>query len=569
MNLAATREALVRFAAELPAGLHADRLQRTAEATRALIDQALAQRGAPTAWADHNLAVVVAEGLDDAACRPAALALFMGVRRRFTEALERDPDDLAPALALARGAAEATDDPRTAEDIAAVSLTLARPQAGPRLVAAAVSLVAAAGGARQAAVKAAAAHAAVSVRQAAERVSARLPDHPGAALDRVRLALLEARAAEGSARAAALSTVRGLLADHQRRFGDTRAARDILSGVLALEARGAAAAQDVKRDALALIATEAKGRTLTAKRAAKLVRTIHRAGQLDAEVAGQVSDLLAPLYEDADPRWFEARELLYEATGESSRLLTLWQDAIEADPKHRHAAKGLAERLMRNLREGLAAPFDNAILDRVLDGLSPGAVARWAGDDITRLLDHVSSAFGTERAFRFARDTLLAARELRKKDFLWRRALGLAEALGAHSDALVDIARRAVKQRGLADARLALARALIARGERLDEADDALRPLHQSKGEHAAEAQALKQKIKGDPSFRKAQRDTLLAYEHKLGIGSDKAHELKVVFIARGYVLAELVELPAPDFYEHKHLRTMIRAEDLPAGVTP
>ncbi|TNF35072.1 MAG: hypothetical protein EP329_06575, partial [Deltaproteobacteria bacterium] len=100
MNLAATREALDRFVNELPAGLHADHLRRIADATRALAEQALAQPGAPAAWADHNLAVTVADGLSDDATRGAAHTLFMGVRRRLAEALERDGDDLAAALAL-------------------------------------------------------------------------------------------------------------------------------------------------------------------------------------------------------------------------------------------------------------------------------------------------------------------------------------------------------------------------------------------------------------------------------------------------------------------------------------
>jgi hypothetical protein len=91
-NLVATREALERFAAELPlAGLGADRLRRTSEATRALIEQALAIPHPETGWIDHNLAVVVAGALSDEATAEAGLVLFIGVRRRLGEALSRDP----------------------------------------------------------------------------------------------------------------------------------------------------------------------------------------------------------------------------------------------------------------------------------------------------------------------------------------------------------------------------------------------------------------------------------------------------------------------------------------------
>ena len=112
-NVAATREALDRFIAETPGGsVAADRLSRIAHATRALYDQALSAREADTAWADHNLAIIISEGLDDNGVRAAATSLFLGVRRRLAAALEHDPDDLTPALALALGAAHNVDDPQ-------------------------------------------------------------------------------------------------------------------------------------------------------------------------------------------------------------------------------------------------------------------------------------------------------------------------------------------------------------------------------------------------------------------------------------------------------------------------
>jgi len=569
MNLAATREALDRFVAELPAGLHADHVRRIADATRALADQALAQAGAPSAWADHNLAVAVAEGLSDNATREAAHTLFMGVRRRLAETLERDGDDLAAALALALGAAGATDDARTAGDVKAVASALSKPQVGPRLVAAAVELVVSASRADADEVKDAAAAAATTVREAADRVAARLPEHPGAALDRVRLALLEARASQGDERAAALGTVRGLLKDVEGRFGETPAAREILSGVLALEARSATPASDIRRDALALLEADVKGHATGPKRTSRLLRTIHRAGQLDQATASHITDLLGPVMDADDPRWFEARAVLYEASGDTGALLTLWQHTLEADPKSKHAARGLADRLVANLRQGLAAPFESAVLERVLDALPPAAAARWSADDLDRVLGLVTETFGASRTFAFVSDRLLKVRELRGRDAIWHRALALATELGEDGDQVVDVARAAVKHRGFPEARLTLARALVARHEHLGEAEAALKPLLEKKGPHAAEAQSLKARMKDDPAFKKARYETLLAYEHKLGVGTGKVFPLSVVFTTRSYALVELTEHPAPEGYEHKHLRTMVRAEDLPTGITP
>ena len=109
---AAVREALTRYLTETPAsGLLADRLARTARTTLSLYDQAVGIPGANTAWADHNLATIVTSGLNDPALASATKTLFLGTRRRLTAALEAEPDDLAPAAALALGACAAPDDP--------------------------------------------------------------------------------------------------------------------------------------------------------------------------------------------------------------------------------------------------------------------------------------------------------------------------------------------------------------------------------------------------------------------------------------------------------------------------
>ncbi|MCA9517944.1 MAG: hypothetical protein KC635_23555, partial [Myxococcales bacterium] len=568
MHLAATRDALERFAAELPSGLSADRLRRSADATRALVEQALAQRDGASPWVDHNLAVVVAEGLSEATTRPMAQTLFLGVRRRLADALAADPDDLAPALALALGLRDQHDGPRAPDDVALVATAVARPQAGPRLLDAAVELVAGLSGLKDEELAAAARAAAAPVREAAERVSARLPYHPDAALARVRVAFLEAREAEGEARAQALARVRGMLHDLEGRFGQTEGGRELLAGVLALEARGAAAAADLRRDTLELLDADVKAASLDAKRVLRLVRTLERGGALDKATAATFAGRLLPNIDKDDPRWFEVRASLSAASGDEGALLTLWQRALEANPGDKAAARGLAERLVANLRRGLASPFENAILDLVLAGMPADAAAKLGGDDVDRLLGLISERFGSARALAFLRDTLLSVRELRGKEGLWRRALALAQELVPASDELLGLARAAMQHVRLPEANLALARVLVDRRDQLDEADDALRPLMDKKGPLAAEAQALKAKLRDDPALRRARYDTLLAYESQLGVGSQHLFPLRIVYTASSYALAEIVDKPAPAFYDHNHLRVMLRPEDLPEGVS-
>ncbi|MCC6621779.1 MAG: hypothetical protein IT385_11025 [Deltaproteobacteria bacterium] len=589
MNLVATREALDRFAHELPAGTAGDRLRRLAETTRALYDQAAAARGASTAWADHDLGVLVAEALGaaphgaDQAFRAAAEALHLGVRRRLLDALAGDPDDLALALALALGASQAASDrsvpaeaeARLVDDLRAVGAALARPQAGPRLTEAATRLVIHAAASSADALKKAAGDLAPVVRDAVERLSRRLPDHPDLALDRIRLVLVAARASDGHERSAALSMARGLLSDHEARFGPSEAQREIVGQVLQLRGKEAAPG-DVARDALALIASDARDHALDARRTTKLLRAVARAGALDREVAKKVKDLVQPAISHgaAGEQWGEALSFIYEALGDEAALLALSEKAIAKDPKDQHAARALFERLLRNLRQRLGSPFETPVLDATVHAVPFQALGTLSADDIDALVHLLEETFGAERAVTFVK-RLVQAKELEGRDFVWKKALAVAER-ARDVDAVVELGRRALQRKGAGGAgggpvelRLALARALVERGVDLDEADDVLKPIASERGPHTGEAQALRARVKADPRYREARLQTLLAFEQQLGIGSDKRFELRVAYTSASYALAEVAERPAPDFYEHKHLRVMLRPEDLPDGVAP
>jgi len=625
MHILAAREAVERFAHELPLGTNGDRLRRLAEATRQLFDQAGAgPKTVLSAWADHNLGVLVAEALGQDTTHErgpftdVGAVLYLGVRRRLLEALGNDPDDLACALALALGVAATLsdrDDLRLSEDITAVTKALARPGAGPKLAAAATRAVTQAGGRqrrgergerpdrpdrpdrpergergndkrerpkggaanaaeaaedaereeRTEAMQKAAATLAGAVREGVERLGKRLPDHPELALDRIRLVLLSARSAEGVQRNEALSMARALLSDFDAKFGPSDAQREVTATLVQLRAKDAPASE-LARDALTLLELDAKERRVDPRRAVKLVRSLQRANALDAETARQIQRLVG---NGEDGPWAELKAMLFEALGDEAALLTLQERALEKDPKDAQAARTLFERLLKNLRRSLPSPFPATTLDLVAQAVPLASLGRLSADDVEAVLHALREAFGVDKALGFARYKLTVARELKARDFVWKKALQLADE-AKDEDALFDIARRAIQEKSAPpEARLSLARALIAKGQNLDEADDALRGLTSERGPIAAEAQQLKARIKADPRYRDARLATMIAFEDQLGIGTAKAHTLKVVFTAPAYVLTEIIDRPAPDFYEHKHLRVMVRGEDLPGSVKP
>ncbi len=419
MHILAAREAVERFANELPLGAHGDRLRRLAEATRQLFDQGIGNpKAATTAWADHNLGVLVAEALtsETGPFAEVGATLYLGVRRRLLETLGNDPDDLACALALASGVAATLgdkDDVRLSEDINAVAKALSRPGAGPRLAAAATRAVTQAGAkkktererkkvdedpereAKVEALQRAAIGLAGAVREGVERLGKRLPDHPELALDRIRLVLLSARAVDGVQRNEALSMARALLTDFEAKFGPSDAQREVTASLVQLRAKDASGSE-LARDALALLEIDAKERRVDPRRAAKLVRSLARANGLDAETARTIQRLVGPGTDD--PAWSELKALLYEAMGDEAALLTLQERALEKDPKDQQASRTLFERLLKNLRRGLASPFPATTLDLVTQAVPLAALGKLSADDVDAITTVLRDAFGVDKA---------------------------------------------------------------------------------------------------------------------------------------------------------------------------
>jgi hypothetical protein len=431
-----------------------------------------------------------------------------------------------------------------------------------------VHLVVAAARSRQAEVKAAASAAAEPVAAAVRAVVARLPLHPDAALDQARLELLAAQGADGEDRGRRLGVAHGLLADHERRFGPSSGARELRGELLGLLARGGGTADDIRRDALALLEAEVAERALAPEQARRLVRAMERANSLNDEVAAHVTRLIEDQAGDETGPWRSVLATLMAHSGDEGALLSLWEGSLLEDPEDAKAAKGLAQRLVRNLRAGLAAPFDNRVLDRVLEAVPLGIIAKWSAEDIDAVLRLTAAAFDTARAAAFLRDRLLAARELKSRGRLWDRALDLYAEIG-DEDALLDVAKRAIKHADHPGARLLVAERLLARGESLQEVEGLLRPLLDAKGDLGRRAHQLQQRTAQHPAIRDAHRAALVAFEEQIGVGSGRALKLRVVYTSRSYVLVEATDHRAPDFYEHRHLRTMLRDTELPKGVSP
>jgi hypothetical protein len=569
LNLAATREALDRFTAELPqAGLEPERVRSLATTVRAQIAQALSTPEADTPWIDHNLAVVVATAFEHAGLREAGSRLFFSVRRRIAAALERDPDDLIQALALAQGIPDHLQDPRLVDDVRLLVDAVGRPHAGPRLVSAAVQTVVAAERSNEGEVVKALRSGATAIKDAAERLRARLGHHPDLPLDLAELELALATEAEGDARHAALDRVRGLLKDHLERFGATSATRRLQAKALALRARGQGAALDVRQEAMAILEDEMREGSLQPQTAQQLVRTLERAQALDKPTAARIAEIVDRAAGLDPAAWRKVRSVLLEHAGDQSALVTLWEQSLREDPKHAEAARGLAGRLLENLRAGLAAPFESDVLERVLDAVPFQTLARWSADDVDLVVGLARTTFGTARAARFFRERLTQTRELRGRPAFWQKVLAIHEELG-DQDLLLEAAREALRHTDHPSARLLVARILLAQEKDLEEAAHVLKPLLDVRGETGADAHGLRQQIAAHPSLKDSRRGALLAFEDRIGVGTGTPFKLRVVFVAKGYLLAEAVEAQAPDFYEHRHLRTMIRAEDLPRGVSP
>jgi len=304
-------------------------------------------------------------------------------------------------------------------------------------------------------------------------------------------------------------------------------------------------------------------------RTRRLLKALRKARLLDAAFARETMALLHldKLPRDAaeDP-WDEVRAILLDALGDEKALLQLAERTLAADAHHAPSAKRLFERWLSNIRKGLSAPFDSTMAERVLRALSAAGVARLSLDDLQGVSEAIVALFGHSRAFSFVADKVLELREQRAREGVWDLALALATEVG-DAAAMLHLAGLVRGDKASPAVRLAAARVLVEEGRDAELADELLRSLKNARGSDAREAQALHARLRNDPALREVNHRTLLAFEDKMGIGSGKPLKLRVIYTSPSYALAELRGPTAPDCYDHKHIRTMLRSDDLPEGV--
>ena len=256
---------------------------------------------------------------------------------------------------------------------------------------------------------------------------------------------------------------------------------------------------------------------------------------------------------------------MLETTGNEAGLISLWEERLRTKPSDKAAAKGLADKLVSNLRRKLKAPFELTTLGAVLDAVPPGTMAKWTASDISVLLEMTQEGFGPQRAVDFLVKRILKVKEHKRRTSLWDTALTMAKGLG--EEAYLEIARIAMDAGRHDGARLAVATTLSRSDVHLEEAQDILRPLLDAKGEIGAQAQDLHRKITKSPALRGSQREALVAFEEAIGVGTPKIFQLRVAHTGQNYMLADVRDRPAPRFYDHKYLRVMVRADELPGDV--
>ena len=407
-----------------------------------------------------------------------------------------------------------------------------------------------------------------ALREQVALVHQRLSWHPDLLLNMAQVAAASARVVSRSERQERLDLARSLLADHEERFGASSGARALRQRILDVRVRSGATGKDIQQDAVRLLEDQAAQGTLRADEAQRVIHTLERAKALDKKTAEKLKQAFSPLVEGHERRWRGVTERLLKKTGDEGALVALWTQALREGGDDAEALEGLSGRLLRNLREGLGTPFDNSLLDSMLDKLPFGLLGKWQAEDVRRVCEHLQESFGNERASRFIRERILPTRNLRKHNGVWKVVF---EVLGASAEPaeLASLCREAIREGDAPTPRLRFAELCLEHGKHLEEAVDAIKPLGDKRGEAAKAAHRLRERIQGHPAYKSVRKEGLLAFEERIGVGRGELLELKVIHKTPGYVLVEELSHPAPEAYGHKRLRSLVRTPDLPHGLHP
>lgn len=395
------------------------------------------------------------------------------------------------------------------------------------------------------------------------------PWNPAVAAARLRLLASQAARTEAQARDEAVSRFDALARDYEDRFGEATDL-DALKLDVALLRLGAKGAGDaVRKGARALLVGLAvpgrlgDGELLRALRAADKVGLLQKPDHA-ALVEALRSRASTARAGDRAGLHKALRRALERAGDREGLLGELIADVTRA-PKSREPATALVQHALAALAQGEEPAIPVEALRAAAAAAQRGVFGKLDAAGAERWVDHLAARLGAEAAAEHVATQLVAVRELRGVAALWERGAALLREAG-REEAALDLLRDGWERAGHEALRLPWAEAMVAAERELPEVDEALKPLAAG-GPHAARARELRAQVASHPGLERQRREALLEHEDELGVGGDKPLRLRVVYTGDGFALAEAVDHPAPSWYEHRHVRVMIRRADLPADL--
>ena len=404
------------------------------------------------------------------------------------------------------------------------------------------------------------------------RLDAFLEQRPwNVAVATARLRLLAALAVrtEATAREEAVTRFATLARDHEDRFGASGALEALRLDMALLRLQGKGAGDAVRKEARTLlVGLAAPGRLGDGD----LLRALRAADKMGLLQKPDHAAMIEALRSRASTARSGDRAALHKAlrralerAGDREGLLEELVADITRSPRSREPATALVQHALASLAAGEEPSIPVEALRAAAAAAQRGSFGKLDEAQAGRWLDHLAARLGPEGAAEHVATQLIQVRELRGLALLWERGEALLREAG-RPEAALDLLRDGWERGGHDALRLRWAEAMVEAERELPEVDEALKSLSAG-GPHGARARELRAKVTSHPSLERQRREALLEHEDELGVGGDKPLRLRVVYLGDAFALAETVDHPAPGWYEHRHLRVMIRRADLPADL--
>lgn len=547
------------------AGAEAAELLDLARALRADVEADVGAGRVVSPYVEHNLAVLIlglaAMDRDD----DRLAALWRAGAPLLTAGVASDPDDLAIAAALLELGHLAPKERRARMlDLGEAAST--NPLAGDRLFGAWARLLCTladdpedeALGRR--------------LETAITRLDAFLEQRPwivGIAAARLRLVAAHAGRSDAGVRDEALTRFRVLAADFGDRFGaapEIEATRlDV--ALLRLQAKGAG--DGARKEARELLISLAAPGRLSDGELLRALRGAERAGVLQKPDWAALVEPLRARAQTARPSdrggLHKALRKALEKAGDRGALLEALVADVTRSPRSREPASALVQHALAALAAGEEPQIPAEALRAAAAAANRGAFSRLDEEQLGRWLSHLASRLGADAAAEHVTGQLVHVRDLRRLAALWDRGEALLREAG-REEAALDLLREGFAGGGHDALRLRWAEAMLAAERELPEVDEALRALAGAAGPLQQRARELRHKVAAHPALERQRRELLLEHEDEIGVGG-RPLRLRVVYTGEGFALAEAVDHPAPSWYEHKHIRVMVRRADLPGDL--